>query len=455
MRKAWDLPLRTWLALAVVALIMTPIVTFIGVIMLIQGPEKTKPTPYEAQSLRLLSEATELLQQRRADWELPAFQKQIRDLLDRAGYSVVLVSGEGLPLYSSHLVKAEVGEGLEITTYGSHHLTGFVWDGAGQVIGIYLIGQRDLDPIYALLLWIAFACLILGSLYFVIRMGRTISEPVLALAQVAQLIKKGQLDFSLPETRVREVNQLAQAFAAMRKGLKQALYQQAALEQERRTLIAAVAHDLRTPLTSVRGYLEGIRDGIGRSPERLDHYVGVALEKTGRLEQMIENLFTYTKTEYLNQPVEPAALDLVELLSEAVESMRPQARAKQISLALAGPAGPCRIQGDRAMLGRVLDNLLDNALRYTPPGGAIQVGWAQEPDGVRFWVQDSGPGLPPVPPSQLFEPLYRGDSARSTHTGGAGLGLAITKRLVEAHGGRISATDAGGARFTVTLPLPS
>lgn len=455
MRKGRDLPLRSWLAIALTAVILTPIVAWIGTIILVEGPTKVKPTPFEARSQVILSEATTLLQERRADWSSPAFQQELAALLDRAMYSALLLDAEGRIIYRSGVGPALNDENQEINAYGYHHLTGFVRDESGEMVGIYLIGQRSLDPLYFLILFLALLSMTLVALYAVVRVGRAVTRPLQGFAQVAQLIKKGQLDFALPESGVRELNQLSQAFVAMRNGLKHALYQQAAMEQERRTLIAAVAHDLRTPLTSVRGYLEGIRDGIGRSPERLDHYVGVALEKTGRLEQMIENLFTYTKTEYLDQPIQPEPLDLTQLLSEAIESVRPQARAKRISLGLEGPAGPCSIQGDRAMLGRVLDNLLDNALRYTPPGGAIEVGWALEAGEVRFWVQDSGPGLPPVPPSQLFEPLYRGDAARSSHTGGAGLGLAIAKRLVEAHGGRIGATGEHGARFTVTLPLPS
>lgn len=295
--------------------------------------------------------------------------------------------------------------------------------------------------------------LILLTIWLAIHLAyRTVLGPLGVLSKASRQIGAGDLDFAVPSSPITEVNEFARAFEQMRQGLKESISQQAAMEQERRMFIAALAHDLRTPLTSVRGYLEGLRDGVARTPEKVGKYVSVALEKTESLERLIESLFAFARTEYLEQSPQRERLDLGGLLQTAAEALLPRARARQIRLQVDGPSDPCTLPGDRLMLTRVVDNLLDNAIRHTPADGSITVGWRCTPDQALVWVHDSGPGIPGDDLPHIFDPLYRGDKARSTRTGGAGLGLAIARRLVEAHGGTISVTNEGGARFTITLP---
>lgn len=293
--------------------------------------------------------------------------------------------------------------------------------------------------------------LILLTIWLAIHLAhRAVLRPLGVLSSASRQIQAGDLEFAVPASPIAEVNQFAQAFEQMRQGLKESIAQQAAMEQDRRLFIAALAHDLRTPLTSVRGYLEGLRDGVARTPERMERYVAVALEKTESLERLIESLFAFARTEYLEQPPQLEQLQLVPLLQRAVDGMMPRAQAKQMRLELDG--ADCSIRGDRLMLFRVIDNLLDNAIRYTPPAGRITVGWHCESEQVLLWVHDSGPGIPAEDLTRIFEPHFRGDKARGSRTGGAGLGLAIVRRLVEAHGGSISVTNENGARFVIRLP---
>jgi signal transduction histidine kinase len=232
--------------------------------------------------------------------------------------------------------------------------------------------------------------------------------------------------------------------------LRGALTRQAELEQERRFFISAIAHDLRTPLFALRGYLAGLERGLAATPEKAAHYVAVCQEKADALEHLIANLFDYSRLEYLEQTPQRAPLDFGQLAARAVEDARLLAQERGLTLTLEAGSGSGAVQADGALLARALGNLLDNALRYTPAGGAIRVAWHAEPGRITFSVADSGPGLDPRDLPHLFSPLYRGETSRSRETGGAGLGLTIAQRILRAHGGELTAANRpeGGAEFT-------
>ena len=217
--------------------------------------------------------------------------------------------------------------------------------------------------------------------------------------------------------------------------------------------VGAVVHDLRTPLFALRGYLDGLATGLADSPEKAARYVAVCREKAAALERLIADLFAYTRTEYLDQAPHPEPLELGELLTRTVDGLRPQAEAKGVAVDLDGPAALCPFHGDPHLLTRAVENLLDNAVRHTPAGGRVRVAWQRAPEGLTFTVTDTGPGLSQEDLRHLFTPLYRGDSSRNRRTGGAGLGLTIAKRILQAHGGDLTAANApgGGAVFTGSL----
>ncbi|MDQ3493727.1 MAG: HAMP domain-containing histidine kinase [Chloroflexota bacterium] len=253
---------------------------------------------------------------------------------------------------------------------------------------------------------------------------------------------------------MREVADLNASFAAMSAELRSSLHHQAAMEQERRLFIGAIVHDLRTPLFSLRGYLEGLEKGLADTPAKRAAYVATAQEKAAALERLISDLFDYTRLEYLDQAPDRQTLDLGALLRRLVAGLQPQADAKRLTLTLDAPSQPCPVEADDHLLTRAVENLLDNALRYTPSGGSVRVTCHGTPETATFSVRDTGPGIPPRDLPHLFTPLYRGESSRNRQTGGAGLGLTIARRILVAHGGNLTAANAptGGAVFTGTLP---
>ncbi len=299
--------------------------------------------------------------------------------------------------------------------------------------------------------------LLLMTLLAAWLLGRALLRPLAALDAAARQIAASDLDFDLPKSRVNEVAAVVTAFRLMADALRDSLYRQAEVEGERRLFITAIVHDLRTPLFALRGYLEGLTSGVARSPQRVAEYLAVCREKVAVLDHLVADLFTYARMEYLEQPPEREPLELGTLLSHAADDLRPRWEERGITLTLDGPDMSCPFEGDRHLLTRAVENLLDNAIRHTPAGGSISVQWRGTPDGWRFSIADTGPGIAPTDLPHLFAPTYRGESSRDRQTGGAGLGLTIARRVLVAHGGDLTAANqlGSGAIFTGTLPTVS
>jgi signal transduction histidine kinase len=283
--------------------------------------------------------------------------------------------------------------------------------------------------------------------------GRMLVRPLAATSRAAAQVAAGDLDISLPSSHVREVEEVNAAFESMSAGLRRSLEKQAELEQERRFFIGAVVHDLRTPLFSLRGYLEGMEKGLADTPEKQQRYIATAQEKATVLDRRVNDLFDYSRLEYLSRPPEKERFDLAGLLQGLVDSLQPVAEG--LTLAFEPEATPCDVDADPHLMARVVENLLDNALRYTPSGGTVTVSCGRNDESVWLRVADTGPGILLTDLPNLFSPLYRGEASRNRRTGGTGLGLTIANRVMLAHGGKLQAENrpGSGALFTASLPL--
>jgi len=227
------------------------------------------------------------------------------------------------------------------------------------------------------------------------------------------------------------------------------------VEQSRRELVAAVSHDLRTPLAALQATIEAITDGVVTDEETIVRYLRTMHAGTRELSRLIDDLFQLSRIEAgaLTLVLEP--MGLADVVSETLERMGPHAEACHVTLS--GSAAPDLplIPLDARYIGRVLVNLVDNALRHTPEHGQVDVSAHREGAVVRIDVADTGHGIDPEDLPRVFERFYRGDKSRSRESGGAGLGLAISKGFVEAHGGAIwaEAREPHGARLSFTLPV--
>ena len=275
---------------------------------------------------------------------------------------------------------------------------------------------------------------------------RQITHPLGSLTHAAGQIALGNLGVRVPVQSQDELGELATTFNAMADSLE-------TQETLRRNLVADVAHELRTPLAGIQGTVEALQDGV--FPVTTENLQTVH-DQIMLLNRLVEDLRTLANAEAGQLSLDCLPLDLSELCQRHVAAFQPQARSKAIHLGIQTTAAAL-VQGDEQRLGQVLNNLLDNALRHTPAGGAIQV-QLSTPEGVaRLAVIDSGEGIDPTALPHLFDRFYRDDPSRDRRTGGSGLGLAIARQLVQAHGGQIWAESppAGytqGSAFMIELP---
>ena len=436
-RRKRTLPIRRWLLIALVVTVLVP--AFASLV--------TAGTQFVG-ILKAQSDAPKLLRAGASHWSDPTWQATTRAQLGPQGVEFVLFErGHEVyrsvrdPLAGADAPNQHMIERLAIG--GARRQLAYIYSGGVGPAAVWLI------PI------VLFGTLILTLTAIAWFLRRTLVRPLAAASDAARRIAAGELTIALPTSRVREVAQLNTAFLAMSEELQASLQRQAAIEEERRLFVSAIAHDLRTPLFSLRGYLEGLEQGVAATPQKVAHYIQVCREKADALERLISDLFAYSRVEYLEGTLQHAPLDLGALLRKVVDGRQREADAGDVILAADGPPQACMVEGDQQLLARAVENLLDNALRFTPAGGRIEVGWGADGDIAHFTVADSGPGVEPHDLPHLFEPMYRADPSRSRETGGTGLGLAIARRILRAHGGDLSVANrpTGGAVFSGTVPV--
>lgn len=223
-------------------------------------------------------------------------------------------------------------------------------------------------------------------------------------------------------------------------------------EQRKNDLVVYLAHDLKTPLTSVIGYLTLLRDEPDLSPRFRARYTGIALDKAERLEDLINEFFDITRFNLTHLELEKRPIDLSRMLQQVASEFEPQFAEQSLTCALRLPPA-LDYDCDPDKLARVFDNLLRNACHYSTAGAEVEIAAEVEESGIVLTFTNRGITIPPEKLGRIFEQFFRLDSSRATRTGGAGLGLAIAREIVELHGGAISAQSADGVTtFTVSLP---
>ena len=279
-------------------------------------------------------------------------------------------------------------------------------------------------------------------------------ERIRTTEKAAQRVAAGYLDTRVEVVGRDEMASLSAAFNHMVIQLQSSAQKKQELEVLRRDLIAWVGHDLRTPLTSIRAIVEALADGMVEDSTVAQRYLRTAQQDIRSLSHLIDDLFELAQLDAggLRLDLQPGSLS--DLISDTIESFSEQARLQKVVLSgsVADDLDPLPM--DLQRIGRVLNNLMANALRHTPSGGNIELLARRNEKEVRVEVRDSGEGIQPEDLDQVFERFYRGEKSRNRATGGAGLGLAISRGIVEAHGGRIWVESSPGLGATFIFHLP-
>jgi len=386
---------------------------------------------------------------------LALFYLLMRPALQDLTYMVVLMAATSLISILAAYLAYRMGwisrtPHLGWTLMGGYALAGvLIFLNVGTIAWMMFASPHDLALAAVLLVFATGIAISLG--YF---LSAALTDRIRTLEDAAQAIARGQLAARVPVTGQDEMAQLAVTFNDMAGQLEQTERKQKELDALRRDLIAWAGHDLRTPLTSIRAMLEALADGLVEDPETVRRYLRTAQQEVRALSHLIDDLFEVAQIDAGGLPIDRQPNALSDLVSDTLESFSALAAAQGVSLEGEVEPGTDPLLMDTQQIGRVLSNLVGNALRHTPPGGRVAIHAGRQDGGVRVEVCDTGEGIQPADLPHLFERFYRGEKSRSRLTGGAGLGLAIARGIVEAHGGQIGVESqpGKGARFRFTIP---
>jgi signal transduction histidine kinase len=286
-------------------------------------------------------------------------------------------------------------------------------------------------------------------------LSAALTDRIVSLSRTAGELAQGRLNARAEVTGNDEMAHLSRAFNDMAAQLERAAEKQRELDQLRRNLIAWAGHDLRTPLASIRAIVEALADGMVDDPETVDRYLHTAQREIQSLSLLIDDLFELAQIEAGGLNLALSSNAISDLISDTIEGFSELAARQGVRLEGSAEPGVDPVIMDAQQIGRVLSNLLGNALRHTPPGGTVRLEARREGLGVRVAICDTGEGIAAADLPHIFERFYRGEKSRSRATGGAGLGLAIAKGIIEAHGGEIGVESSRGEGTCFSFALPN
>ncbi|WP_419871823.1 sensor histidine kinase [Candidatus Pristimantibacillus sp. PTI5] len=312
---------------------------------------------------------------------------------------------------------------------------------------------RTLLPIF---LGVLFIVLLLMNMLLYYFLTRSIVKPLELLRKSTERIKQGNLEFELHSEGNDEIARLSEAFEDMRGKLKQSVEKQLQFEQNRKELIANITHDLKTPITSIKASIEGIRDGVPDTKQKMERYVNTILTKADDMDQLIDELFLYSKLDLKQLPFTFETINLGHFIQDYAEDLQFDLQDQGIGLEWSiDTSSASRVLADRDKLKRVLVNIIDNCVKYmTSEPKRIEITLKPETDFICLTIRDNGPGISAEAVPFIFERFFREDLSRSRQTGGSGLGLAISKQIIEGHDGSIHAESMPGAGTSIIIRLP-
>ena len=275
---------------------------------------------------------------------------------------------------------------------------------------------------------------------------RSIAVPLVKLKKATKNIKEGNLDFVLEVEGNDEFSQLCQDFEEMRKRLKESTEEKILMDKENKELISNISHDLKTPITAVKGYVEGIMDGVADTPEKMDRYVRTIYNKTNEMDHLINELTFYSKIDTNRIPYTFSKLNVEDCFSDCAEELGLEMETRGIELVYANYVEKgVQVIADGEQIRRVIHNIVSNAIKYMEkPRGIIQLRVKDVGDFIQVEIEDNGKGIAAKDLPYIFDRFYRTDVSRNSSKGGSGIGLSIVKKIMEDHGGKVWATSRLG-----------
>ena len=301
--------------------------------------------------------------------------------------------------------------------------------------------------LFVIYMFIAIALIMVVTSFLLTRwIQRGVFTPVSQLNQAMQRIKEGNLEYRLDagdyENR-GEIGDMFRYYEDMRLRLKESADEKIEQEQQNRELISNISHDLKTPITAIKGYVEGILDGVADTPEKMDRYVKTIYSKANDMDRLINELTVYSGISSNRIPYHFQPINVCDYFADCVEEVGLDLESKNIRLNYSNLLRPdTMVIADPEQMRRVINNIIGNSVKYLGASeGVIDIRLLDEVDSVRIEIEDNGKGISAKDLPRIFERFYRTDASRTSSTGGSGIGLSIVKKIVEDHGGYIWATS--------------
>ncbi|MBQ1681820.1 MULTISPECIES: sensor histidine kinase [Agathobacter] len=297
--------------------------------------------------------------------------------------------------------------------------------------------------------------LVFTAVLLLLWVYRSIITPIRKLRNAADNIKEGNLDFCVDVSGADEIGELGEAFESMRRQLKDNAEEKLRDEQESRALISNIAHDLKTPITAVKGYAEGILDGVANTPEKVDKYVRTIYNKATEMNTLINELTLYSKIDTNRIPYNFAKIHVADYFNDCIEEIGMDLESRSIALSYYNyVTEDVQIIADPEQLRRVISNIISNSVKYMDKAnGVINFRIKDVGDFIQVEIEDNGRGIAAHDLPYVFDRFFRADASRNSATGGSGIGLSIVKKIIEDHGGKIWATSIEGQGTTMVFVI--
>ncbi len=298
---------------------------------------------------------------------------------------------------------------------------------------------------------------VFGLITFVLIMmtNKLIIKPLRKIEYGTEQIKNGNLDFSIETKSKGEINKVCNAFERMRKELKNSIEKQLRYEENRKELISSISHDLKTPITSIKGYVEGIKDGVANTPEKFNKYLDVIYSKSIDMDKLIDDLFLFSKLDLDRLTFEIKPVNITKYFNDCIDEMSFELSKYDILLKFTADIYKnTEVLIDQQKLKRVIQNIIQNSIKYMyNDNKKIDINLSEDEKEVLVAIRDNGIGIKEQALPYIFDKFYRTDKARTTSISGSGLGLAIAKQIIERQGGRIYAKSIYGSGTTIFFTL--
>lgn len=292
----------------------------------------------------------------------------------------------------------------------------------------------------------AFMILVITGLSVGSWIYRSVAGPLVKLKKATHNIKAGNLDFVLDVEGTDEFSELCKDFEDMRKRLKESAEERVVLDKENKELISNISHDLKTPMTAIKGYVEGIMDGIADTPEKMERYIRTIYNKTNEMDHLINELTFYSKIDTNRIPYTFSKLNVEDYFNDCAEELSVEMETRNIELVYANYVdNKVQIIADGEQIRRVIHNIISNSIKYMDKKkGIIQIRVKDVGDFIQIEIEDNGKGIAAKDLTNIFDRFYRTDVSRNSSKGGSGIGLSIVKKIMEDHGGKVWATSREG-----------